>query len=123
MLLLLLLGLPAWDTGRKHLSSCRWRMELAGLIGGQFISPYRDGACKGEEGVLRYQRWAGLERQRVRLLHSVQSIRLGARSQRGKKKGRIRWMAMGILVSLCWTLKRAMSQAGIRAFRHEEVGR
>lgn len=123
MLLVLLSGLPARDTGRKHLSSCCWRMELAGLIGGRLISPYGHGACGGEGGSLRYQRWAGLGRQRPRLLRSVQKLKLGPGSQTGKKRGRIRWMAVAIPVSLCWTLKQTTSQVGIRTSGHGEVGR
>lgn len=43
--------------------------------------------------------------------------------EREKKRGRIRWMERAVSASLSWTVKRAMSQAGMRAARHGELSR
>lgn len=43
--------------------------------------------------------------------------------EREKKRGRIRWMERAVSASLSWTVKRAASQAGMRAARHGELSR
>lgn len=55
------------------------------------------------------------------MLHSMQGIGLEAGKRRGEKMGRIRWMETAIPASPSWTVKRAMSQAGMRAARHRKV--